>query len=211
MPARRFQSNDMVVLIHQTNIRREVSDAQWRSGDAQEKESEHGEASLHANSMNEPSTASSVICTTPDTRMFKRSNREAILDARAKINDAIARRDIDAFAALVTPWYSVVTARSLQRNGREESARSWAELFARDEHATHIAIPEELHINAEWGFAEELGKWRATIGLGEAPLEMSGVYAAKWHLTVAGWLLRAEMFTPMKVVRASAQLHEGQT
>lgn len=132
------------------------------------------------------------------------SHREAILAARAKINDAIARRDVDAFAARVTPDYSVVTARSLQRNGREESARSWAELFARNERATHVSTPEELHINEEWGSAAELGKWTAMTWTRDGLLELSGVYAAKWHLTVTGWLVRAEIFTPMKVVPKSA-------
>jgi len=134
--------------------------------------------------------------------MLPRSSREAILAARAKINEAIVRRDVDAFAARVEPQYSVVTARSLQRNGREESAGSWAELFARNEHATHVSTPEQLHINEEWGVAEELGTWTATISTRDGLMEMSGVYAAKWHLTVAGWLVRAEIFTPMKFVPA---------
>src|SRR5256885_17139533 len=115
--------------------------------------------------------------------MIIRDNREAILAARAAINDAIARRDAEAFALRVTPYYSVVTPRSLQRNGREESERSWADVFQRDDRSTHVSTPEELHINEEWGMAQEHGKWIATISMGDRLLDLNGVYAAKWHLT----------------------------
>lgn len=34
-------------------------------------------------------------------------------------------------------------------------------------------------------------------------MTITGVYAAKWHLTSDGWLLQAEMFTPIAIDRES--------
>jgi hypothetical protein len=32
-------------------------------------------------------------------------------------------------------------------------------------------------------------------------LDVAGVYAAKWHFTAEGWMLEAEIFTPLTIVR----------
>jgi len=128
--------------------------------------------------------------------------RQAILAAREALNVAIARRDPDAIAAFFLPSYHVVTARSLQRNGREDSVRSWSDLFKRDGTATNICTPDEIQISEEWGMADEHGRWIGTLTANDGPIEVAGVYAAKWHNTADGWLLQAEIFTPLKVTRA---------
>lgn len=128
-------------------------------------------------------------------------SRQAIRAARAAINVAIARRDPDAIAAFLLPSYHVVTARSMQRNGKDDSVRSWAEMFDRDSSATYDRMPDEIHVNEEWGMAEEHGRWTGTLTVNDGPMELAGVYAAKWHHTAEGWLLQAEIFTPLTVVR----------
>jgi ketosteroid isomerase-like protein len=127
--------------------------------------------------------------------------RQAILAARAAINEAIARRDPDAIAAFLMPAYHVVTARSMQRNGRESSVRSWLEMFHRDGSATNVGTPDEILVNEEWGMAQEHGRWNGTLMAKDGPMEITGVYAAKWHCTAEGWLLQAEIFTPLTVTR----------
>lgn len=126
---------------------------------------------------------------------------EAIRAARAAFNDALARRDAGAISALLLPTYHVVTARSLHRDGRDASVRSWSDLFEHDATATHDRTPVEIHVNEEWGMAEEHGQWTGTLMAIDGPMTVSGVYAAKWHNTGEGWLLQAEMFTPLRVVR----------
>ena len=128
-------------------------------------------------------------------------SRQAILAARSAINDAIARRDIEAIGAYFLPTYHVVTARSMQRNGKDESLKSWADLFQRDETATHDRTSVEIHINDDWGMAEEHGRWTGTLMANDGPMELLGVYAAKWHFTTDGWRLQAEIFTPLSIVR----------
>jgi ketosteroid isomerase-like protein len=128
--------------------------------------------------------------------------RQAILDARAAMNEAIGRCDPAAIGALLLPNYHVVTVRSVQYNGREESVRSWAALFDRDHGATHAAVPEEIHVNEPWGMAEEHGRWNVTINTRDGPMALAGVYAAKWQNTAEGWLLQAEIFTPVTVERS---------
>ena len=92
-----------------------------------------------------------------------------------------------------------MTARSKHRDGRDDSAHSWRMMFERDPTATHVAEPDEIHVNERWGMAEEHGRWRATLMTKEGPLELAGVYAAKWHDTAEGWMLQAEIFTPLSV------------
>ena len=125
----------------------------------------------------------------------------AIRAARTALNDAIARRDPDAIGAWLLPSYHVVTARSMQRVSREDSMRSWTEMFAKDPAATYDRVPELIHINDEWGMAQEHGRWSGTLTAIDGLLAIEGVYAAKWHCTAEGWRLQAEVFTPMKVSR----------
>jgi len=100
---------------------------------------------------------------------------DAIRAARIAINEAITRRDPDAIAAFLLPDYHVVTARSMQRNGREESVRSWADMFARDPTATYDRVPEQIHVNEGWGMAEEHGRWSGTLMANDGPLALAGV------------------------------------
>lgn len=129
---------------------------------------------------------------------------QAIRTARGALNDAIARRDPDAIAAFFLPSYHVVTARSMHRSGKDDSVRSWVDMFKRDRTATYDRIPDEIHVNDEWGMAEEHGRWTGTLMANDGPMELAGVYAAKWHLTPEGWLLQAEIFTPLTIVRSTA-------
>lgn len=137
----------------------------------------------------------------PRYRIAHMTSSEAIRAARAEIDDAIARRDAAAIAAFLLPSYRVVTARSKHRDGREESAESWQRMFERDPGATHASTPVEIHVNEEWGMAEEHGRWEGRVTTSTGPLELAGVYAAKWHFTAEGWRLQAEIFTPLRVAR----------
>jgi ketosteroid isomerase-like protein len=128
-------------------------------------------------------------------------SRTAILAARSAINEAISRRDPDAIGAFMLPDYHVVTARSMQRNGKDASCRSWADMFARDEAATYGRMADEIHVNEEWGMAEEHGRWTGTVMANDGLIELAGVYAAKWHKTADGWMLQAEIFTPLTIAR----------
>jgi ketosteroid isomerase-like protein len=129
-------------------------------------------------------------------------SHDAIRAARAAINDAIDRRDPAGIAAFLLPDYHVVTARSMQRIGRDASVKSWVDMFERDATATYSRTPDEIHINEEWGMAQEHGRWSGTLMANDGPMKIDGVYAAKWHNTADGWQLQAEIFTPLKVERS---------
>ncbi len=131
-------------------------------------------------------------------------SQQAIRAARAAINDAIDRRDSEGIAAFLLPTYHVVTARSMHRDGKEQSRRSWADMFERDQGAMYGRMPDEIYVNEEWGMAEEHGRWSGTVNANDGLLEVTGVYAAKWHYTAEGWLLEAEIFTPLTIVRPEA-------
>ena len=127
--------------------------------------------------------------------------RNAIRAARTAINDAIDRRDPEGIAAYFLPSYHVVTARSMQRYGREDSVKSWEQMFAKDPTARYGRFPEEIHVNAGWGHAHEEGRWTGTLLAMDGPMELAGVYTAKWHNTEEGWRLQAEIFTALEVTR----------
>src|SRR5688572_13129488 len=131
-------------------------------------------------------------------------SQQAIRAARAAIDDAISRRDSEGIAVFFLPTYHVVTARSMHRDGKEQSRRSWADMFERDKSATYGRTPGEIYVNEEWGMAEEHGRWSGTVNANDGLLEVTGVYAAKWHYTAEGWLLEAEIFTPLTIVRPEA-------
>ncbi|MBV9495038.1 MAG: nuclear transport factor 2 family protein [Acidobacteria bacterium] len=128
------------------------------------------------------------------------SSHDQILAAREAINRAIAARDPQTIASFLLPTYHVVTARSMHRDGQEASVKSWADLFAHDPAAVYTRIAEQIHINDGWGMAQEHGRWTGTITTKTGLLEVSGVYAAKWHLAAEGWRLEAEIFTPLVVM-----------
>jgi ketosteroid isomerase-like protein len=136
-------------------------------------------------------------------RLMSNEASAAIRAARASINDAIARREPEAIGAYFLPSYHVVTARSMQRNGKEDSVRSWAQMFARDGSAAHEAVPDEIHVNEDWGMAEEHGRWAGKLTANDGPIELAGRYAAKWQNTAEGWMLQAEIFTPITITRGT--------
>jgi ketosteroid isomerase-like protein len=127
------------------------------------------------------------------------THHEQILAARNAINQAIADRDADRIAAYLLPHYHVVTARSMHRDGRDASVKSWADLFIHDPDATYSRTPETIHINETWGMAQEYGQWTGTVSAKAGMLRLAGVYAAKWHFSEERWRLEAEIFTPLTI------------
>ena len=126
-------------------------------------------------------------------------SHEAITAARHALNRAIVAKDADAIAELLADAHHVVTALNSQRSGREESRRAWAEMFADDPAATFERIPARIDVNEELGMAHETGDWTGTFRAGADPVNIAGVYSAKWERTAdARWLLLAEIFTPLK-------------
>jgi ketosteroid isomerase-like protein len=124
-------------------------------------------------------------------------SHEAITAARHALNRAIVAKDADAIAELLAGDYHVVTALNSQRSGREESRRAWADMFLSDPAATFERIPVRIDVNEALGMAHENGQWNGTFRAAADPVDVSGVYSAKWVRSDATWLLLAEIFTPL--------------
>lgn len=125
-------------------------------------------------------------------------SHEAIAAARNALNRAIVAKDANAIADLLAEAYHVVTALNSQRSGREESRKAWEEMFVSDPAATFERIPAQIEVNEELGMAQETGVWTGRFRAGADPVNVSGVYAAKWERAPDGrWLLLAEVFTPL--------------
>jgi ketosteroid isomerase-like protein len=123
---------------------------------------------------------------------------QAVRQARAAFNDAIARRDATAMVAFLLPTYHIVTGRSAQKHGVPENLQTWTEMFRADATVTYVRTPVDVEVNEDWGLAHESGRWKGTLTASDGPVVVSGVYAAKWQRTTGGqWLLQSEIFTTL--------------
>lgn len=122
---------------------------------------------------------------------------EQIVAARDAFNRAIADRDVAGIVAWLQPDYHIVTSAGTHRDGLDASAKSWADLFARDRHATYTRTPEEIFVNEDRGMAQEHGRWSGVIMTEDGPATLGGVYAARWQRTEGGWRVEAEIFTAL--------------
>lgn len=122
---------------------------------------------------------------------------EQIVAARDAINRAIAARDVAGITAWLQPDYHIVTSHGVHRNGRDVTAKSWAEQFANDPLATYTRTPTEIFVNEDRRMAQEHGRWTGVITTAEGAVTLGGVYAARWHRTEEGWRLEAEIYTAL--------------
>jgi ketosteroid isomerase-like protein len=121
-----------------------------------------------------------------------------IRDARDRFNAAIARRDTLTIAGTLLPTYHTVRGSSTQSHGAEAAMAVWRQTFARDTSVWYVRSPREIRVNGAWGLAEELGDWRGHLTAPDGPVDVSGVYSAKWQRTTSGrWRLQAEVFTTL--------------
>lgn len=124
---------------------------------------------------------------------------DLIRATREHFNQAISDKDAVTIQTFFAPTYHIVTGRSAQNHGAEEESKRWVDVFQQDTTAIYRRTPREIHLNEDWGLAEELGDWQGSYTAENILVHASGVYAAKWQRAVNGeWVLQAEVFTTME-------------
>jgi 7,8-dihydropterin-6-yl-methyl-4-(beta-D-ribofuranosyl)aminobenzene 5'-phosphate synthase len=119
--------------------------------------------------------------------------------ARRSFNEAIARKDAAAIAAVLAPTYHLVTGRSDQSHGAQAEREKWATRFVADPTVVYVRTPRAVRVNEDWGLGEETGDWQGSYTTAGQRASANGVYAAKWQRSVDGrWLLQSEVFTTLK-------------
>ena len=114
--------------------------------------------------------------------------------AREAQNAAIIAADADLIASFWTEDVSIRRALGVMLNGREAYRRS----FADDPKTVYLRHPTHVEISERWPLAFETGEWEGHESGPASPVVISGRYSAQWVKREGRWLIRAEVFVPLK-------------
>jgi ketosteroid isomerase-like protein len=135
----------------------------------------------------------------PRTAPAQRSDAvQAIREARARSNAAIARHDTAAIAREWMPDVHVVSSTSTQTAGAAMNARRMAETFARRPDTKWVRTPDRVEVFEAWDVASERGAWVGTWTEPDGAVRISGTYQAQWRRVDGTWRIQAEVFVPLR-------------
>lgn len=133
-----------------------------------------------------------------DTGADPEASASKIRAARARYNNALATQQLDGMANLFAPDYQLISGRGDRRQGPQAQMDMWRKTFEVDHTFNCQRTPEEVIVNADWGLAQETGRWLCTQTVEGLPAQYAGVYAAKWQTTESSeWVLKSEVFTTL--------------
>jgi uncharacterized protein (TIGR02246 family) len=124
------------------------------------------------------------------------ADEQAIRQQRESSNSAIARHDIDGFAAILAPDVVVVTSNSLRRIGRDANVEAFAQHFRTRPDVVYRRTPEDVRVFAPWLMASESGRWTGSWTDQDALVQLTGRYFAKWRKRGDTWLVESETYVP---------------
>ncbi len=138
-------------------------------------------------------------CDNPEQKMEMTDDEKLIRIERNRSNDAIVKKDTATLASIWTDDYHIVSSRNAESSGRDANRERFAKEFATRHDLIYIRTPETIEVFQPWNMAAENGSWvgRWTDEKGSS-IEISGTYHAKWHKINGNWMIRAEIFTPLK-------------
>ncbi len=119
----------------------------------------------------------------------------AIRFVRETSNAAIASHDTTSLGKTLAPDYHVITSRNSESSGRQAMLVRFAADAA---DVIYVRTPDVIRVFPEWKMASETGTWVGRWSQDEDKIELSGTYFAKWHKVDGSWLIRAEIFVPLR-------------
>jgi hypothetical protein len=125
------------------------------------------------------------------------SNSDALIRAqRSKSNQAIASRDLKAFAETLADNLSVTTGRGTFLT-HDTYIQGFATDFANPAGAiTYTRITDSIDLSAQLPSAAEHGHWRGTLANGK--VVYTGTYMSMWrYISATGWRLRSELYVTL--------------
>jgi ketosteroid isomerase-like protein len=123
---------------------------------------------------------------------------QAIREARARSNAAIARHDTAAIAREWMPDVHVVSSTGTQTAGAALNARRMTETFARRPDTKWVRTPDRVEVFEAWDVASEHGAWVGTWTEPDGAVRISGTYQAQWRRVDGAWRIQAEVFVPLR-------------
>ncbi|MEQ9425167.1 MAG: nuclear transport factor 2 family protein [Cyclobacteriaceae bacterium] len=139
-----------------------------------------------------------LLISTIGRTQVPKNDIDLIKQARAASNQAIADHDAEKLAGFWMENYTIVTSRDNEKKGREINRKDIARHFEAIPDVIYIRTPNKIEVFEDWNMASENGEWVGRWTDGQDKIELSGSYYAKWHKVEGKWLMRAEVFTPLK-------------
>lgn len=121
---------------------------------------------------------------------------EVIKSIREFSNQSIAKRDTTAILTTLAVDFHAVTSRNADIDGSNGMIKRFASEFKAKPDVSYVRTPQQVRIFQKWNSASERGSWKATWTDPDGPIEVTGVYYAKWMRVKGKWLIRAEIFVP---------------
>lgn len=121
------------------------------------------------------------------------SDEEAVRQARAAQNQAIARRDLDGVASFWVEDVTVTAGLGTVLRGRDAYRRA----FESDAALVYHRESETVRVSGNWAIAWEEGTWTGAREAGGAPL-IAGRYSAQWVRQSDQWRIRSELFVALE-------------
>jgi len=113
---------------------------------------------------------------------------------RAAFNDAIAKGNLDAIAAVLADNVQIVTgAESLVFSGKSGELKLWSEDLRAPSRAVYVRTPERIHLSPVAPMAMETGHWRG-VDTKSTKDWAAGDYVAKWRRINGKWLIESETY-----------------
>lgn len=126
------------------------------------------------------------------------SDEQAIREARARSNTAIAAHDA---AALANGWatdVSIVSSTGAQAVGRDANRERFAQQFTTRPGLIYIRRPTTIDVYAPWDVASERGEWTGRWTEADGAVEIGGTYLVQWRRLDGRWLIQAELYVPTR-------------
>lgn len=139
-----------------------------------------------------------VVCGQAAVRADSSADVRAIVAARARSKEAIARHDTAGIAREMMPDVTVVSSTSAMATGVAVNVSRMAAQFARRPDTRWVRTPETVAVFDAWGVASERGDWVGTWTEPDGPLMIRGIYAAQWRRQEGTWRIQGELFVPLR-------------
>ncbi len=121
-----------------------------------------------------------------------------IRSARELSNRAIEKRDTAVLASIWTLDYHVISSRNVELAGRMANRDRLQGEFISKPDILYVRTPSVINVNGGWNMASESGEWVGHWTEEGQLITLAGKYFAKWHKVDGRWMIRAEIFVPLK-------------
>lgn len=130
------------------------------------------------------------------------SAESEIRAARKASNEAIQRRDVKAYAALLEEDFVQVRGNGTFVPSKQASIDTFERAFADPEAIRFERITDKVEVSQAAPLAAEHGHWIGARPNGSRAF--GGTYLAMWRRTPGGWKVRSEMFVVLECHEAAA-------